>query len=112
MGTQGRSSALPDLDRLTPSEERARIYIGKGFRWIRNGRLDGAMDQFVAGLTIEPALQFDRIPGFWDLPRDGHGLAVRALEHLGQPREAARLQAIIDRRYRPKLVTTRSRTSP
>lgn len=104
---QGRSAELPDHESLTPAEERARIYIGKGFRWLHNGQHAGVLDQFIRGLQIAPELEFDRLPGFWDLPREGHNLAVTALSSLGRARDAARLQAIVDRRFRPRLVSPR-----
>lgn len=63
--------------------------------------------QLLMALRIHPALEFDRVPGFWDLPREGNALAVEALASLGMAREAARLEAIIERRFRPRLVTTR-----
>jgi hypothetical protein len=49
------------------------------------------------------------VPKFWDLTRAAHDAAVAALQQVGRARDASRLLAIINRRYRPKLVSTRSR---
>lgn len=106
-----RLRALPEAQRISPAEERARIYIRKGFRRAQNGNLDGVLDQFLIGIQFAPGVQFQDVPGFWDLPRDGHQIAVLALETLEMRREAARLQAIVDRHFRPRLIRQENRSA-
>lgn len=49
------------------------------------------------------------MPNFWQLPRGAHDAAVQALEMVDRQRDASRLAAIINRRFRPKLVANRNR---
>jgi len=60
----------------------------------------------VRAITLDPALDLTAIPHFWSLPRGAHDAAVAALERLDRHREAARLAAIVERRFRPRLLGT------
>ena len=69
---------------------------------VREGRFAEAAD-------LDPRLDLTTVPRFWDLPRAAHDCAVAALEQVGRSREASRLLAIVNRRFRPKLVHQRPR---
>ncbi|HRA48906.1 MAG TPA: hypothetical protein PK819_12625 [Thermomicrobiales bacterium] len=84
----------------------------KGFLRARDGQYDRARDQFAQAIALDPHLELTAIPNFWDLPRAAHDAAVAALEDVGRERDAARLAAIISRRYRPRLLTTPGRRDP
>ena len=103
-----RSAALPEPQPLTPSEERARIYAVKGYLRARDGQYERAQQHFAYAAALDPALDLTVVPKFWDLPRAGHDSAVAALEQVGRGRDASRLLAIINRRFRPKLLQNRS----
>jgi hypothetical protein len=98
-----RSPTLPETC-LSPSEERARLFALKGYLRARDGHYDRAQESFVRAMSLDPALDLTAIPRFWTLPRAGHDTAVAALRCLGRDRDAARLAAIIERHFRPKLV--------
>lgn len=101
-------AALPEPDRLTPSEERARLYAVKGYLRARDGHYERAQDHFAHAAELDPELDLTSVPKFWELPRAAHDAVVAALDQAGQGREAARLLAIINRRYRPKALRARS----
>ena len=109
-----RFAALPDRHALTPAEERARIYAVKGYLRARDGQYDRAQEHFADAVQLDPALDLTSVPKFWDLPRAAHDSAVAALDQVGRGRDASRLLAIINRRYRPKLLPThlKPRKSP
>jgi hypothetical protein len=102
-----RFNTLPDSTQLSPNEERARIYAVKGYLRARDGQYDGARDQFVHAIKLDPCLDLTSIPHFWALPRGAHNAAVAALEVVDRHREAARLAAIIERRFRPRAIPAR-----
>lgn len=104
-------ATLPERIPLTPAEERARTYAVKGFLRARDGNYDRAQDDFSLAAGLDPDLDLTNLPRFWDLPRAGHDCAVAALENAGRGRDASRLLAIINRRYRPKIVGDGTRGS-
>ena len=99
-----RSTTLSDTIRLTPVEERARFCAVLGYLRARDGQYDRARDQFADAIRLDPALDLTMIPKFWDLPRGGHEAVVAALELVERRRDAARLSAIIERKYRLRLM--------
>ena len=105
-----RFSTLPETSSLSPNEERARIAAVKGFLRARDGNYDRARDFFADAVRLDPALDLTAIPRFWQLPRGAHDAAVSALETVERHRDAARLAAIVDRRFR--LRSLPSRPSP
>jgi hypothetical protein len=109
-----RFAAPPDPHALTPAEERARIYAVKGYLRARDGQYERAQAHFADAVQLDPELDLTSVPKFWELPRAAHDSAVAALDQVGRGRDASRLLAIINRRYRPKLVTDRAqaRKSP
>jgi tetratricopeptide (TPR) repeat protein len=109
MSHRDKFTAPLEQDPLTPSEERARIYAVKGYLRARDGQYDQAQQHFAQAAGLDPELDLTTVPRFWDLPRAAHDCAVAALEQVGRNREASRLLAIINRRFRPKLVNQRPR---
>ena len=103
-----RFAALPERHNLTPLEERARLYAVKGYLRARDGQYDRAQEHFAQAAELDPELDLTTVPKFWDLPRAAHDSAVAALDQAGRGREASRLLAIINRRYRPKILRDRS----
>ncbi len=108
MSRPDRSAALPEQAPLTPVEERARTYAVQGYLRARDGQYDRAQQHFAFALELDPALDLTSVPKFWDLPRGAHEAAVAALEQVGRDRDASRLLAIVNRRFRPKLVSNRT----
>jgi hypothetical protein len=104
MSLPERFAALPDPHALTPDEERARTYAVKGYLRARDGQYERAQEHFAYAVQLDPALDLTSVPKFWDLPRAAHDTAVAALDQAGRCRDASRLLAIINRRYRPKLL--------
>lgn len=101
------STALPERDPLSPVEERARLCAVKGYLRARDGQYDQAREQFALAARLDPNLDLTAVPKFWELPRAAHDSAVAALEDAGRPRDASRLLAIINRRFRPRVVPKR-----
>ena len=89
---------------MTPDEERARTYAVKGYLRARDGQYAQAQEQFAYAVQLDPALDLTSVPKFWDLSHAAHDSAVAALDQVGLGRDASRLLAIINRRYRPKLL--------
>jgi hypothetical protein len=79
----------------------------KAYLRARDGQFDLAKEQFALAATLDPHLDVTTVPKFWELSRAGHDSAVAALEDAGRPRDASRLLAIINRRYRPRPVPIR-----
>jgi tetratricopeptide (TPR) repeat protein len=104
-----KSTGPPDLEPLSAAEERARIYAVKGYLRARDGQYERALEHFAQAADLDPELDLTTVPRFWDLPRAAHDCAVAALEQVGRNREASRLLAIVNRRFRPKLVGQRPR---
>jgi hypothetical protein len=109
MSLRDKFTAPPDAEPLSATEERARIYAVKGYLRARDGQYDQAQAQFARAVDLDPELDLTTIPRFWDLPRAAHDSAVAALEQVGRGRDASRLLAIINRKFRPKLVGARPR---
>jgi len=109
MSHHDKSTAPPDLEPLSAAEERARIYAVKGYLRARDGQYDRAQEHFAQAADLDPGLDLTTVPRFWDLPRAAHDCAVAALEQVGRKREASRLLAIVNRRFRPRLVGQRPR---
>lgn len=110
MSLQERFAALPEQKPLTAAEERARLYAVQGFLRARDGQYERAQNHFGYALELDPDLDLTAVPKFWDLPRAAHDSAVAALEQAGRSRDASRLLAIVNRRFRPKLLRPRSRS--
>src|SRR6478752_754268 len=104
MSHRDKSTAPPDRTPLSPAEERARIFAVKGYLRARDGQYDRAQEHFAQAAGLDPGLDLTSVPRFWDLPRAAHDCAVAALDQVGRKREASRLLAIVNRRFRPRLV--------
>jgi hypothetical protein len=97
-----RASSTPTMS--TPDEQ-ARLSRAASTRALflsRSGRFDEARAAFVtAARDLE--IDLSDIPGFWNLSRAGMQAAIEAYEEVERFRDAARLEATIRLKYRPRL---------
>lgn len=69
----------------------------------RGGKIPGALEAFITA-TADPHIDLTALPGFWDLPRQGMMVAVRAYEQNQRIRDAAALEARMRTTLRPRVI--------
>lgn len=85
-----------ELARITRAASSRAIFLA------RSGRLDEACDAF-ATVAQNADADLSDIPGFWNLSRAGMQSAIQGYELVERFRDAARLEATIRLKYRPRL---------
>ena len=93
-----------DLERPSAVERRARAAAFRALLLARQRRHGEAVAAFAEALGLDPAIDLTETATFWDLDRTAHLNAADAYEAVGRTRDAMRLRARVELRFRPRLV--------
>ena len=93
---------------LSLAEARARIRAARGLSLLKAADFERARSLLVEASVLDPAIDFRRLPDFWELSGQAHEEIVQSLYDVDRRRDAIQMVADLRVRFRPRLVSVKA----